>query len=167
VNIDDLLCEEVDDSCALCGIRGIGLLTIHHIDRDPSHNEYDNKIVLCHNCHQGLHDRKRITDEQVRERKRHLIHKTLTRYGVNALKIGTRTKSGVVAYPFLLYHLLDLGYMKQEETVMEYGPDAVLFGEGVGFVSEDFDEDATVDRIPAIARFSITASGRALVSAWF
>ena len=46
--------------------------------------------------------------------------------------------------PFLLYHVVDLGYMTKEEEQMGYGEQ----------------DDAT-------ARFAITDSGRALVRKWF
>ena len=152
--MDDVLYQEVDDSCALCGIRGDVNLTIHHIDQDPHHNEYDNKIVLCHNCHTRFHDKKGITEDDIRDRKRHLIVKTLTTFGVNALKIASRHSDGVVAYPFLMFHLIDLGYAQKEETVMDYG---------VGFASTDQSQKP----FGTIMRFSITESGRALVKKWF
>ena len=56
-----------------------------------------------------------INVTQVTERKRHLIMKTLTQYGVNALKMASRNEFGMVGMAFLLYHLVDLGYMQQEE----------------------------------------------------
>lgn len=70
--------------------------------------------------------------------------KTLTQYGLNALKIANRNGFGVVAMPFLLFHLVDLSYMTKEENQMGYGDQ----------------EDAT-------ARFSITKSGRELLKKWF
>lgn len=46
----DRLYGETDDTCAICGVRGVGILTEHHIDGDSSNNVYDNLIVLCHNA---------------------------------------------------------------------------------------------------------------------
>jgi len=104
----------------------------------------DNIIVLCHNCHHSYHRGKGLSEEKVRDRKRHLIHKTITTYGLNAMKIAMRNDFGVIAMPFLLYHLVDMGYMSKEEDQMGYGAQS----------------DAT-------ARFAITQTGRALLSKWF
>ena len=58
---DDLIYYETDDSCAICGAKGIDNLSEHHIDSDRSNNEYDNLIVLCHNCNPSVTgDRKKI-----------------------------------------------------------------------------------------------------------
>ena len=143
MKLEDQLYGEVDDSCAICGSRDNQALTIHHIDRDRTNNAYDNQIVLCHNCHTRYHNDKGISELQIRDRKRHLITKTVTTYGLNALKIADRNGSGVIAIPFLLYHLVDLGFMTKEETQMSYGD------------------------IEATARFSITTNGKALLSKWF
>jgi HNH endonuclease len=137
MNLAERLYLETDDSCALCGLRTPGALTIHHIDGDSQHDVYENTILLCHNCHKRYHDGKGISDEHVIDRKRHLIHKTVTTFGVNAMKIAARNNFGVVAMPFLLYHLVDLGYMTKEEDQMGYGAQ----------------NDAT-------SRFAITALGR-------
>jgi hypothetical protein len=144
MNEEDRLFFETDDSCAICGMRGIKILTIHHIDNAHKHNTYDNQIVLCHNCHIRHHQNKGLSKEEIQVRKRHLIEKTLTIYGLNALKIAYRNNFGVVAMPFLLYHIVDLGYMTKEERQMGYGKQ----------------EDAT-------ARFAITDSGRSLLQMWF
>ena len=144
MKIDDRLYLEADDACAVCGIRGIQILTIHHIDHVRSNNDYDNQIVLCHNCHNCHNHDKGLSTEQIEERKRHLIEKTLTTYGVNALKISDRNNFGVVAMPFLLYHVVELGYLSKEEEQMGYGKQ----------------HDAT-------ARFAITEPGRRLLQKWF
>lgn len=144
MNTEEYLFFETNDSCALCGERGIEKLTVHHIDCNENNNEYDNQIVLCHNCHHRFHDNKGITQEQIIDRKRNLILKTITQYGLNALKIAYRNNFGVVAMPFLLYHLADLGFMSKEEDQMGYGEQ----------------EDAT-------SRFSITDKGKILYEKWF
>lgn len=144
MKLQDFLYTETDDSCAICGIKGIQILTIHHIDENPSNNVYDNTIVLCHNCHNQYHQDKGLSREDVENRKRHLIQKTLTQYGLNAMKIASRNDYGVLAMPFLLYHLVQLDYMTKEETQMGYGDQ----------------EDAT-------ARFAITENGKNLLRKWF
>ena len=140
----DLIYLETDDSCAICGTKGIDVLSEHHIDSDRSNNEYDNLIVLCHNCHHKITNGKELSKTKIEERKRHLIHKTMTTYGLNALKIARRNKFGVIAMPFLLYHLVDLGYMTKEENQMGYGEQ----------------KDAT-------ARFAITEKGEKILEKWF
>ena len=138
---DDRLYSETDDTCAICGLRGISVLTIHYIDGNPRNTVYDNMIVLCYNCHQRHHQGKGVTEEQIIDRKRHLVLKTLTQYGLNAMKIAERNGFGVGAMPFLLYHLVELGYLTKEESQMGYGDQ----------------EDAT-------ARFAITTKGRETLS---
>jgi len=147
VRLNDRLYQEVDDTCALCGTRGTDLLTVHHIDGDAGNNVYENTVVLCHNCHTRYHQCKGVSELQIRDRKRHLIHTTVTTYGLNALKIASRNSFGVVAMPFLLYHLVDMGFMNKDEEVMGYG------------VGEGGQDDA-------MARFSITPRGRQLLSMW-
>ena len=140
----DLIYFETDDSCAICGERGIDNLSEHHIDGDRSNNEYDDLIVLCHNCHHKFHNNKGLTREKMEDRKRHLIQKTVTTYGLNAMKIAKRNNFGVIAMPFLLYHLVDLGFMTKEEDQMGYGKQS----------------DAT-------ARFAVTEKGRSIIDKWF
>ena len=144
MKIEDRLYLETDDACAICGARGIQILTIHYIDDDPTNNTYDNQIVLCHNCHNRYHQNKGLSVAQIEDRKRHLIEKTLTTYGLNALKIARQNNFGVVAMPFLLDHVVDLGYMSKEEEQMGYG-----------------------EQDNAAARFAITRRGQALLQKWF
>lgn len=101
-------------------------------------------IVLCHNCHHRHHQGKGLTKTQIIDRKRHLMLKTITQYGLNAMKIAERNGFGIVAMPFLLYHVVDLGYLSKEESQMGYGDQ----------------EDAT-------ARFAITTKGREILSKFF
>lgn len=37
--------------CEKCGIDDVRLLTMHHIDRNRGHNERENLLLLCWNCH--------------------------------------------------------------------------------------------------------------------
>ena len=143
MRLDDWLHGETGDSCALCGVRGVRVLTKHHIDRNSQNEIYENLIILCHNCHTSFHQSKGVTASDILNRKRHLIQKTLTTYGVNALKIAARNNVGVIAMPFLLYHLVDLGFMTKEENQMGYG-----------------------EQVDATARFAVTDRGRELVSNW-
>jgi hypothetical protein len=121
MNTSDFIYAETDDSGAICGAKGIDILSEHHIDSDRSNNEYDNLIVLCHNCHHKITNSKGLSRKQIEDRKRHLIQKTITTYGLNAMKIAKRNDFGVIAIPFLLYHLVDIGYMTKEEEQMGYG----------------------------------------------
>lgn len=108
---------ETDDSCGICGYKGKENLTIHHIDGNNSNNVYDNQIVLCHNCHCRFHESKGIIKNDIIERKKHLIEKTLTQPGVAAIKIAYRNEFGVAATPFLVYHLVDMDYISKVETI--------------------------------------------------
>jgi hypothetical protein len=143
MTLDDWLYGETDDACALCNVKDPQCLTVHHIDDNHSNNTYENTIVLCHNCHQRHHQGKGITREDIERRKKHLIRKTVTHQGMSAMKIAARNGFGVVALPFLLYHLVSLGYMTKEEAQMGYG----------------IQEDAT-------ARFAITDKGREVLARW-
>jgi predicted transcriptional regulator len=120
MSIEDPLFEEVEYACAYCGQHGKENLTIHHIDHNKSNNEYDNQIILCHNCHHRYNQNKGISKDDILKLKLHLIKKTLTQYGINALKISYRNNFGVIAMPYMLSHLLDLGYMSKEETESTY-----------------------------------------------
>lgn len=44
----ETLLDEYDHKCAVCGVDRPH---IHHIDEDASHNELDNLLPLCPNCH--------------------------------------------------------------------------------------------------------------------
>lgn len=142
MKVRDRLFMETEDSCAICGVRGEDRLTVHHLDSDRGNNEYDNLVLLCHNCHHQLNNRKGLASRAVEDRKRRLICKTLTQYGLNALKMADRSDDGVVAMPFLLYHVVALGYMEQAEQQMGYGS------------------------LTVTARFVVTEKGRRLLSKW-
>ena len=139
----DILFYETDNSCALCGTRGSNVLTVHHIDENSDNNTYDNLIVLCHSSYHNQHCDK-PTFDQIEARKRNLIHKTITTFGLSAMKIAKRNNFGVVAFPYMLYHLCELDYMKKEEAQMGYGKI----------------DDAT-------ARFAITDHGVNIIEKWF
>ena len=107
---------------------------------------YDNLIVMCEQCHVQHNQGKEPDTAAIKERKRHLIRKTLTRYGVNALKMAARRRIGVVGFPYMLHHLVELRYLAEEEPQMGYS------------VGDDY-LDVTV-------RFTITPSGKRLEADW-
>ncbi len=37
--------------CAHCGITNERVLAVHHKDRNRKHNDLENLMWLCHNCH--------------------------------------------------------------------------------------------------------------------
>lgn len=122
---DELLYLETDGSCAMCGLRDTRVLTVHHLQQAKPKNEaYDNKILLCHNCHVSHHAKRGATDEDFRDIKRRLIIKTLTRPGLNALKEAYR-HGRVVAMPFLVNHLVEFGYLTLQEEVSSWSDDSV------------------------------------------
>jgi len=117
---EEMLFSETDGSCAYCGIKDYRVLTIHHIiQQEPKDESYDNKIVLCHNCHHLYHQGKGPTKDDLVAIKRRLICKTLTQQGVNALKEAFRNGL-VVASPYLVNHLIELQFLKLSDTLMEY-----------------------------------------------
>ncbi len=146
---DDLLYLETEDACANCGLRDVRALTIHHIEQSTPKNEsYDNKIILCHNCHQCHHSGKGPSDAEIRDIKRRLIVKTLTRLGLNALKRANR-RSVVIAMPFTVDHLVEWGYLKHVEDH-----------------STTSDEENEVEEIAIESVYAITETGRLLLTKW-
>jgi len=119
--VEDRLYLEAENGCAICGSKDSRSLTIHHIEHDleEADNSYDNLIVMCHNCHTPYHQEKGLTKDQIRQIKRRLIIKTLTPFGLNALKVAHR-KDLVVGAPFTLLHLVELGLLEQGELISEY-----------------------------------------------
>ena len=96
------------------------LLNITSMKTD-SNNRYDNLMFCAITVTMVITQGRGVTEAQILDRKRHLIQKALTTYGLNALKISARNNFGVLAMPFLLYHLVDMGYMTKEEDQMGYG----------------------------------------------
>jgi hypothetical protein len=145
-NTKELLFLETDGSCACCGIKDIRVLTIHHIiQTEPKDESYDNKLLLCHNCHQSHHEKKGLSDSEILKIKKRLIIKTLTRPGLNALKESYR--HGVVfALPFLVNHLIEFGYLQLESEVETW---------------EDFGKKGVIK-----AQYSITNMGGELLAKW-
>lgn len=133
---------ETEGNCAICGWHRPEDITVHHIDGNSTNSVYENEILLCHNCHKRHHDRKGLSDAEIRRKKGVLMLKTLTPYGVSALKIARRNPEGVVGTPFLLHHLIDLGLLTEEDTLMGY-------------------EGLSVQSV-----FAVTDRGKALVDEW-
>ena len=152
---DDLLFIETEDACANCGCRDYRALTIHHIEQsNPKDEAYDNKIVLCHNCHQCHHSGKGPTKSELEEIKARLIVKTLTRLGLNALKRAHRG-TVVIAMPFTVDHLVEWGYLKHVQDVSLWEEDEVeprVLPDKAQIASE--------------AAYAITDSGRRLLEKW-
>jgi hypothetical protein len=145
---DDLLFSETDGACANCGIKDTRTLTIHHLDHSkPKNEDYDNKLVLCRNCHQCHHELDSPTADQLKQIKRRLIIKTLTRPGLNALKEAYR-RTQVFAMPFLVNHLVEQQYLEYKERHSNWNP------EGVG------------DGIDIMAIYTITDAGKQLLQKW-
>lgn len=111
-DISQLLVEETDGACAYCGIKDYRILTEHHIEQmEPKDQSYDNRIILCHNCHHLYHQEKGPSKKDIMKIKKRLICKILTQQGVNAVK-ESYSKGRVVAAPYLVNHLIELGYMQ-------------------------------------------------------
>lgn len=147
---NDLLYFESDGGCANCGLRDARALTVHHIEQTTPKNEaYDNKLVLCHNCHQCHHDGKGPSHKDLKEIKRRLIMKTLTIPGLNAMKQAYR-KGHVVAMPFLVNHLIEQRLLKHKETVSNW-------------IRGDQDPETVVDMTVV---YTITDRGKELLKKW-
>ncbi len=120
---EELLFSETDGACAYCGIKDYRILTIHHIiQQEPKDESYDNKIVLCHNCHHLYHQGKGPSQNDLFTIKKRLICKTLTQQGVNALKEAYRNGL-VVASPYLVNHLVESQFLKFTEYLSSYEND--------------------------------------------
>ena len=121
MDFDEILFFETDGACAYCGIKDSRVLTIHHIEQsEPKNESYDNKIMLCRNCHSLFHEGKSPTLEEILKIKKRLIYKTLTQQGVNALKEAYRKKC-VVASPYLVNHIVEMQLLKEGDMIMSYG----------------------------------------------
>ncbi len=147
-SLRDLVLKEAGFQCPYCGHRDGLNLTIHHIqrERDGGKTEYNNLIALCFNCHNRVDETRTIPDKDIRRLKRHLVQKSLTQPGVNALKVAHKDESGVVAHPFLVQHLVDANLLDYIEYQMSYSTD-----EGETEVT---------------ALYRITAEGREIVKQW-
>ncbi|HDY87810.1 MAG TPA: HNH endonuclease [bacterium] len=122
-SIKELLYIETEGSCANCGFKDNRALTIHHLKQSKPKNEaYDNKILLCHNCHHIHTTKKGLSDIELNSIKKRLIIKTLTRPGLNAMKEAYRHKS-VYALPFLVNHLIEMGYLYLEVAQCSFTED--------------------------------------------
>jgi len=122
-DISQLLVEETDGACAYCGIKDYRILTEHHIEQmEPKDQAYDNRIILCHNCHHLYHQEKGPFKTDIKKIKKRLICKILTQQGINAVKESYR-KGRVVAAPYLVNHLVELGYIQQTEILSTVGDD--------------------------------------------
>jgi hypothetical protein len=142
----DRILLETDLSCSVCGIKGRENLTKHHIDSNSKNNAYENLVVVCYNCHQRITQRAAITRKQIEEIKRLLILKTLTPFGVNAIKIAYRNAHGeVTGMELILNHLADLGYLRKKAWALKSGVD---------------------DESEALSVFEITKPGRRLHDKW-
>jgi len=147
ISIRERLYIETDGSCANCGFKDSRALSIHHIEKSKPKNEaYDNKILLCYNCHQTHGLGKGPSTEDLKKLKRQLIMKTLTPLGLNAMKEAYR-KGLVVATPFLVNHLIELRYLEQVDTISSFSTDD----------GKVVDVDCT---------YSLTSEGRKLLDTW-
>ena len=118
-HVEEKLYAETDGGCGICGIRDQRVLTVHHIDHQetPPDDSYENLLVLCHNCHTSYHQRKGLKKPEIVQIKKRLIQRTLTQFGVNALKEAKR-KGIVSGAPYILNHLVEMGYLKFDDIIM-------------------------------------------------
>jgi len=145
MKIDDRIFLETDSSCAYCGVKGSVYLTRHHIDGNKKNNKYENLIVFCYNCHHEITKEGAESRQKIKKMKRLLIYKTLTTWGINAMKIAYRNKGEVVGEEFLLNHLVDMGYLKKIRWQLKGG---------------------SRDEADILSVFEITPEGRLLYDNW-
>jgi hypothetical protein len=127
-DVKEMLFLETDGSCAYCGIKDYRVLTVHHIiQQKPQDESYDNKIILCHNCHHLYHQGKGPSLQDLKDIKKRLIYKMLTQQGINALNEARRNRM-VVASPYLVNHLVELQLLESMDIVRTYTSDPSLPG---------------------------------------
>ena len=147
-DIDALLMAETDGGCAYCGIKDYRILTVHHIhQQDPKDESYDNKIILCHNCHHLYHQNKGPSKQDVITIKKRLIYRMLTQQGVNAVKECYR-KGLVVAAPYLVNHLVEFGFLKQTDII-------------TSMATADNEQGVVMDAV-----YELTTAGKILAEKW-
>lgn len=49
-----LLQQEINSVCPFCNNTDVGHFQIHHIDDNPSNNEFGNLLLLCPTCHSKI-----------------------------------------------------------------------------------------------------------------
>lgn len=147
-DIKETLFLETEGSCAYCGIKDYRILTIHRIIQSkPKDESYDNKILLCNNCHSLYNKQKGPSLKDLNTIKKRLICKTLTPQGINALKEAYK-KGLVIASPYLVNHLIEMQLLKYSDTLSSF---------------EDDQTNVTVD-IDAI--YELTDKGKKFVKKW-
>lgn len=112
------LFDESGLQCAYCGHRDGLNLTQHHLVpvRDGGLATYENLLTLCHNCHVKA-ENDGITVKDLRRIKRHFVHRHLTTPAIYALKTAALSCAGLTfSQPYLVGHLLDWGYLEEEDT---------------------------------------------------
>lgn len=144
---EELLIAETDGACSYCGIKDYRVLTTHHIiQKEPKDEGYDNKILLCHNCHHLYHNNKGPSLQDLLDIKKRLICKVLTQQGINSMK-GSYRQGMVAGTPFLLNHLVELQLLELVDVIS-----TIDGSSGVDIVME--------------ASYQLTTKGRQLLEKW-
>ncbi|MFD0798492.1 HNH endonuclease [Maribacter chungangensis] len=63
--------KEIGSICPFCSSEEVGQFQIHHIDEDPSHNEFINLLLLCPTCHSKI-TKEDISRQDVMDKKLNL-----------------------------------------------------------------------------------------------
>ncbi len=69
--------QEIGSICPFCSNKDVGVFEIHHIDEDPSNNEFLNLILLCPTCHEKI-SKEDISKQDVIDKKTNLRNKNST-----------------------------------------------------------------------------------------
>ncbi|WP_179021807.1 HNH endonuclease [Winogradskyella forsetii] len=63
--------KEISSICPFCPNDDVGHFQIHHVDEDPSNNNFENLLLLCPNCHSKI-TKEDISKQTVINTKRHI-----------------------------------------------------------------------------------------------
>ncbi|GMN11573.1 hypothetical protein MTsPCn9_25490 [Croceitalea sp. MTPC9] len=66
--------KEIDSVCPFCTNDDVGHFQIHHIDVDPSNNEFHNLLLVCPTCHSKI-SKEEIPKQEVIDKKLYLKNK--------------------------------------------------------------------------------------------
>ena len=70
---DILIRSGQEQSCTLCGLKDVRLLSAHHLDHDRTNNALSNLIWLCFNCHYLVHHDDKIEDDLNKKLKNNMV----------------------------------------------------------------------------------------------
>jgi 5-methylcytosine-specific restriction endonuclease McrA len=79
------LFQEAGNHCAFCSEIEPSILQVHHIDGNPSNNDFTNLILACASCHAKITARI-VSEADVRLKKNQLCKKTSGAFSAEDIK---------------------------------------------------------------------------------